>query len=154
MGETPKIRRRTSFKRKSLAQALSIDSAKTICAAIKASFKAKYVRIHRDREGKIEIKTKNFKLTHLAKDSTVPKHAKCGKLGDVYVPMDICDHPSHYAPGYRSDFGLFLQLMKSKRISYYQHNVPTHFYKYSLEDKWINDENNKGFLHSVCVINH
>jgi hypothetical protein len=154
MGGTPKIRRRTFFKSKSLVQALSTDSAKIVCAAIKASYKAKHVRIHRDREGKIEIKTKNFQLTHLAKDSTVPKHPKCGKLGDVYVPMDIRDHPSHYAPGYRSDFELFFQLMKSKRICYYQHNFPTHLYQYSLEDKWINDENNKGFLHSVCVINH
>jgi hypothetical protein len=154
MGGTTKIPRKTFCKSKSLAQALKRDSAKTICGAIKASFKAKHSRHHREREGNIEIKTKNFKLTHLAKNSTVPKHPKCGKLGDVFVPMEIRDHPSHCAPGYGSDFELFFQLMKSKRISYYQHNLPTNLYEYSLEDKWINDENNKGFLHSVCVINH
>jgi hypothetical protein len=152
MGATSNIRRRKFLKSKSRVQALSHESAKTISGVIKASYKAKYPRHH--RAGKIEIKTKNFQLTHLSKYSMMPKHPKCGKLGDVYVPMDIRDHPSNCAPGCPSDFELFFQLMKSKRISYYQHNLPTHSYQYCLEDKWVNDENNKGFLHSICVINH
>jgi hypothetical protein len=154
MGAISKISRRKFQKSKSRVQALSHESARKISEVIKASYKAKYPKHHRDRDRKIEIRTKNFQLTHLTKNSMVPKHPKCGKLGDVYVPMDIRDHPSHRTPGYPSDFELFSQLMKSKRISYYQHKLPTNLYQYSLEDKWVNDENNKGFLHSICVINH
>jgi hypothetical protein len=109
MAEIPKIHRKKIKKTETRARALSPSSAKKLCTFVKASYKAKYPKHHKDKHRKIEISTRIFQLTYLSRNFMAPKLPKCGRVCDVYLPIDLFDHPLHCPQGYHSDFELFFQ---------------------------------------------
>lgn len=109
IAEIPKTRRKKIKKTKTRARALSPSSAKRLCTVVKASYKAKYPKHHKDKHKKIEISTRIFQLKYLSRIFMAPKHPKCGRVCDVYVPTDLYDHPLHCSQGYNSDFEPFFQ---------------------------------------------